>query len=205
MATEFDFNWEEFVDTPLTNRYPEGREDVFGGAEWYNLCVNALEMDNFNLLIESFETLVRLPKSTHPAGLPSSTKRLFISHRQIDAQEAKRIAQIASTKGWAVWLDVEDPTLQSIPSGNDPRHAVIIAAIIEMALLNCTHVVALMTDNSQGSTWIPYEYGRVKARIPVSVNAASLISLSSQDLPEYMYLGVRLYKDNHFESWLDTV
>jgi hypothetical protein len=44
------------------------------------------------------------------------------------------------------------------------------ACVIEMALLNCTHVVALVTPESVPSRWIPYEYGNVKEPTPYLLN-----------------------------------
>lgn len=46
-----------------------------------------------------------------------------------------------------------------------------IAAIIEMALLNCTAVVAVHSILSAASKWIPYEFGRVKTHAPLSRDA----------------------------------
>jgi hypothetical protein len=63
-----------------------------------------------------------------------------------DVPYAERIAWLASRKaGLEYWLDVHDPVLRlasaALPSGH-PVYATTVAAIIEIALLNCTHAVA---------------------------------------------------------------
>jgi len=42
---------------------------------------------------------------------------------------------------------------------------VFVSAIIEMALLNSTHLISVQTAEAQGSLWVPYEYGRAKKRL----------------------------------------
>src|ERR1700737_810475 len=66
--------------------------------------------------------------------------RIFISHRHSDANEALRIAGLAQQQGFEYWLDVIDipPTLaQGLPaSPSNLADTILIAAIIEMALIN---------------------------------------------------------------------
>ncbi len=101
--------------------------------------------------------------------------RVFVSHRLPDGKFAEQIAWQASQAGKDYWLDLHDATLQlanrTIPPGH-PHYALIIAAIIEMALLNCTHVIATHSKNSLGSKWIPYELARAKGRRVISGQAA---------------------------------
>ena len=81
---------------------------------------------------------------------------------------AERIAWLASRKaGLEYWLDVHDPVLRlasaALPPGR-PVYAITVAGIIEMALLNCTHVIAAHTPppntSWRPSQWIPYELAR---------------------------------------------
>ncbi|WP_235299666.1 toll/interleukin-1 receptor domain-containing protein [Portibacter marinus] len=113
-------------------------------------------------------------------------KRVFISHRQADEQIARRVATMLRIAGIYYWLDVLDPQLQ-----NTNITSIQTANIIEIALLNCTHVVAIMTDNSFGSTWIPYEYGRVKDKRLIIKNAIAYKYNLTRPLPEYMELGIK--------------
>ena len=77
--------------------------------------------------------------------------RIFVSHQQKDAPLANRIAWLASRSGFSYWLDVLDPDLKRLHGRKlDPTEkALLIAKIVETALLNCTHVVAILTQASK--------------------------------------------------------
>ena len=55
-----------------------------------------------------------------------------------------------------------------------------------------------MTDNTKGSQWVPYEYGRVKEAAPVALNAAFWWDTTTlkklEDLPEYLRLALVVQK-----------
>lgn len=154
-----NYDWTEYRGRSWENRYPDGvrgldawRQQVFqGGAP-------------SRLIEERGRSAMRLPKPC-----------LFVSHRQTDDEEAKRIAYLACQEGFDYWLDVLDPTLtapafNSVPGASTPSQtAAAIAAIVEMALLNSTHVMAVMTVNTKGSQWVPYEYGRVRDPVPITL------------------------------------
>jgi hypothetical protein len=82
-------------------------------------------------------------------GRTLSQPRVFVSHRMVDVAYAERIAWLASQKaGLEYWLDVHDPVLRlagTTLSAGHVVYAMTVAAIIEMALLNCTHVIAAHT------------------------------------------------------------
>ena len=98
------------------------------------------------------------------------------------------------------------PDPQLSPQAAKGKEAAAIAAIIEMALLNSTHVVAIMTANTKGSEWVPYEYGRVKTpQLPISLQAACWADPKiSIDLPGYLYLGEIHRSETDIRQWLRT-
>src|SRR5277367_1711016 len=96
-----------------------------------------------------------------------------------------------------------NPELLNIPSMALPgqAEAVAMASVIEIGLLNCSHVIALITPNTKGTLWIPYEYGRVKEPPPLSLGAACWVHRDYNDgLPEYLHLGPVLYAEAEIES-----
>lgn len=145
---------------------------------------------------------------------PLLCPRVFISHRKDDRAEALAMAKIAAEEGFQFWLDILDPTLQmvtpptSVPVAN--WLSLVIAAVIEMALLNSTHVVAIMTVNTHGGMWIPYEYGRVKEPAVHSPQAAAWLHPTfakafpegNRTLPEYMLLGEVTRRTAEVRRWL---
>ena len=143
-----------------------------------------------------------------PPSLP--TPRLFISHRQdaVDTTTALGISTVAVKSGFSFWIDVLDPTLaqlnaQAATTGSTPALGIAAACVIEMALVNCTHAIAVLSSNSRGSLWIPYEYGRVKKRARTTT-VASLVCPSAPpaDVPEYAQLGEIAHSLTDVGNWL---
>jgi TIR domain len=156
------------------------------------------------------EFVLRVTNLHRGAKMP----RVFVSHRQPDGKIAEQIAWQASQAGKDYWLDLHDAHLQwanqAIPQ-NHPLYGLIIAAIIEMALLNCTHVIATHTKNSLGSKWIPYELARAKGRNVVSGQAAGWFDPAwfphnrpYESQGEYVVLAKILHKRAEVDHWLDA-
>lgn len=144
--------------------------------------------------------------SEQPTWRPVSQRCcVFISHKRDDEAPARAAAQWAVDAGHDVWLDVLDPWLIRANSRPDSRaKSLAIAAIIEMGLINSTHVLAVMTDATAKSRWVPYEYGRVRDDSTLSVVAASW-RLTKSKLPTYHYLGPGLVSDSDVRGWLQTI
>lgn len=135
--------------------------------------------------------------------------RVFISHRQCDKSEALRVAWVATQQQFDYWLDILDPQIaaaQIHPALTTYQQAILIASIVELALLNCTHVLAVMTANVYGTMWIPYEYGRVKDSALTSVRAGAWFDESWTPLamPEYFHLGQIFRSEADVRNWFST-
>lgn len=149
--------------------------------------------------------LARL-KSNYPTIPVNKCPRLFISHQRADKNYALRIARLANKNKFAFWVDVLDPVLGSLPAINNKStsYQLLIACIIEMALINCTHVIACMTVDAGKSRWVPYEYGRVRVLPGASGNTAAWLhpDFPAADFQEYMLLGESMRKEKEIENWL---
>ena len=136
--------------------------------------------------------------------------RLFVSHRMFDAQAALRIAWLARQEGWDYWIDVLDPSLEALrrkerlATLSAEQETLAIAAIVEFALLNCSHLLAVMTEKTRGTMWVPYEYGRVKDPAPLTVQVSSWMhpQLEPKDWPEYLVLGKVHLNEDEIVGWL---
>ena len=148
-------------------------------------------------MLDSLRPHARLPFEERRLFVP----RVFVSHRRADADYALRIAWLANQEGFDFWLDVLDPTLGGIAPGPDASLAIAVA--IEMALINSSHVVAVMTQNTFGSRWVPYEYGRAKDEPPITSQAAAWVvpSYRGMQLPEYLHLGPIHYSEAELRAW----
>lgn len=170
----------------------------------YNAGNDGIEFQSFPteqlVLTILLVKLRRFSKPDHPCP------RLFVSHRQSDGLYALRVAQIAEQLDFAYWVDILDPLLRLMTYSKIPRQLgpLLTACVIEMAIINCTHLIACMTPQTRGSLWQPYEYGR-KADIPHnSVKASAWLhpDLSSFDFPEYMLLGEVTRNETDVANWL---
>lgn len=123
---------------------------------------------------------------------------LFISHKQQDYDEALRIAHLAHDCGYDIYLDVLDPLLQN---AQNQKSAILMANLIELGLLNSTHLIAVMTPNTTSSRWVPYEFGRVKEHQLLSYKTSSWAQHYVK-LPEYLYLCPIHHSERQVKQWL---
>jgi hypothetical protein len=170
ITTENGLQWNEQEIAAI--RYPDGVE-IAGRDAWIRL-VETLEASAFANAFENAWTQFLGEIEREIAQQSPKPDRVFVSHQRKDIHEAERLAYLATRAGLEYWVDVHDPTLLSANSQRitGPQRAILIAGIIEMALLNCRYIVAAHTANSIVSKWIPYEFARVKDHIPFADDAA---------------------------------
>jgi hypothetical protein len=213
-----DYRWFEFVDEPLGRRFPFDWPWLAGASAWEegvgilrDISPEIVPRDpGFERARRWLEQIRRAP----PRKQRSTCPRVFVSHRQSDDKEALRIAWLAAQEGWGYWLDLVDLNASSQLLalarwlGGPPtplQISIFTAALIEMGFLNCTHVIAAMTDNTKGSQWVPYEYGRIREATSFATNAASWwdsTRLKIDKLPEYLHLAPVLETENEIRGWL---
>lgn len=192
----------EFMDGSSSNMNSDSIE--FGGSIFSNEVVKMMHFSH-----DAWETAQRLlsrlkmGRDQFPEPI---CPRLFVSHKQEDSPYAMRIAELAFKHGFDVWVDVLDPNLSQLgthPETMKKVYPLIIAAIIELALINSTHVVACITKKSKYSQWIPYEFGRVKnPQQPERAMSWVKSYLQLTAIPEYMHLGLICKKEYELERWL---
>jgi hypothetical protein len=205
-----DYRWLDFVDAPLPARFP--RAEWLAGADEWAEGAERLPGMGPAAAQQWLDNIRRARRKTFKCP------RVFISYRQTDKDCALRIAWLAWEEGFDYWLDIIDlaPALDKQIEAIEQRHgypitefqrSVLTAAIIEMALLNCTHVLATMTGKTRGSMWVPYEYGRVKEEIPICLKASCWWDSTSPckiELPEYLHLGAVHGIEDDIRTWMRT-
>ena len=76
-----------------------------------------------------------------------------------------------------------------------------------MGLINSVAVIALMTNCSYGSGWIPYEFGRVTTGGPFAREASTCLRELNRPLHDYMILAPQInYANGQYQGlddWLD--
>ena len=133
---------------------------------------------------------------------------VFISHQRADAYRGERVACLADHRSVDVWLDVHNPTLKWLNANpvSAPVRSLLIAAIVEIALLKSTHVIALHTASSLASRWVPYELARAKARGVTSTQAEGWFEDPKNALRhgDYVQLAAMLFDEPGVFDWLPS-
>ena len=200
----------------LEGRFERGIEDLpldvqeRSRGEWEELLRGLGRSETEGQAWNAFDGFLSRTESLKSA---SKNPRVFVSHRQDAPLRGERIAEIAAARGLDYWLDIHDPkihTAQLFQHALGPlRYAIVVAAIVEMALINCTHVVVahtLVTGNKipwVPSQWIPYEFGRAKARGIVTAQAAGWFQqpIAPVYRGEYVLLAHQLHTDQDVVDW----
>ena len=196
-----DYDWRKWTGNQWRDRFPR---QAIGYVQWQEYWRSYLP-EGKGTPLDSLMSIWDDPKSRSLIQCP----RLFISHRQSDDQLARRIAWMAKQEGFDYWLDVEDPILDALGMGLGStltyfQRSIGIACVIEMALLNCSHVAAVISPATQQSRWVPYEFGRVKDKRLISLKAGSWVhpKLDMSQLLEYLHLGKLTDNEVDLKGWL---
>ena len=146
---------------------------------------------------------------------PSPRRCVFVSHRRSDSRQAVHLANAIlayrpnGSHPFDVWLDVWDPALNRLQPITGLNAAILTALIIEMGLINSIAVIALITDRSYCSRWVPYEFGRVKNGGPFAREAGTCLRDLNCQLLDYMVLAPQInYADHQYQGlhdWLDRL
>jgi len=91
-----------------------------------------------------------LSEIEYDAGLKPVTK-VFISHQKADSDAAKRISNRVQLNGLSTYLDVVDDAL-SKPGQDLGDH-------IRSRMDSCTHLIAVVSQATTQSWWVPWEIG----------------------------------------------
>ena len=193
MPRDLDYDSAEFESARLLERFPSW---ALGLEIWREFCRRLQSAADFERLLDA---LAAARSNMRPYGvLVGGITRIFISHKQENRDEALRVAWLANQAGHHFWLDILAPTLNGTPP-----NPIQTARVIEMALLNCSHVIALITTESCPSRWSPYEYGRVKEPTQYALNAACwLHSTQYSNVAEYLFLGTQTRTEEQITGWL---
>lgn len=152
-----------------------------------------------------------------PTRVEPPRPRIFVSHKKDDEDLAEDVAQAADAAGFWVWFDALDPGLAAVQqlvaqATLPPGSAVFaraIAALVEMGLLNSTHIVVVYTNNTRASRWVPYELGRAKQHFAVlarnaclAIERASVNVHDTRQLAEFYHLVDQVATRRELDTWL---
>lgn len=112
---------------------------------------------------------------------------VFISYRHSDRQKAFEVANILKLNNISYYLDVID---------DESRGTSDITEVITKNIEKCTHLLAIISPNTRGSWWVPFEIGEATALNRRICSYAfdteykdlskMLFSVRTSDFPEYL-------------------
>ncbi len=116
---------------------------------------------------------------------------VFISHRTQDDDKAQAIALRLRQHSITCYLDDFDPRLKST------QH---ITSLLVDAIRRCTHLMALVTDATRESWWVPFEVG-VAREAPRRI---ATYDSSTSTLPEYLTEWPILTQPAHLDKFAEA-
>ena len=115
--------------------------------------------------------------------------KVFISHKQEDAIEAKNICDKLKELGVNAYLDVLDNILMT---GKD------LTEHIKKNLNKCTDILVVMSNKTKDSWWVPFEIGMAAQKdFPV----VSYL-LNNVSLPDYLEYWPALKKESDLDKYI---
>jgi len=115
--------------------------------------------------------------------------KVFVSHKQEDNVAATRVAGRLRANQVDVYLDVVDT---SKSRGED------LAEYLRKQLAQCTHLVAVVSEATKASWWVPWEIGvATERRCPLATFAAGRC-----ELPEYLRKWPYLVSDADIDTFV---
>ena len=115
---------------------------------------------------------------------------VFISHRKADTATAVRANSRLKQYGIPTYLDVLDLALQS------PEN---VTQKILAGLQPCTHLLAIISAETAGSWWVPFEIG-VATNADKRITSFS-IATARANLPDYLLVWPVLTRDEQIEMF----
>ena len=121
---------------------------------------------------------------------------VFISHRKADKANARELAEDLLKAGVTIYFDENDECLKGSDEKSDPARVV---RCIDAGLRRCTHLLGLITPNTHGSWWVPYEIGATRA---VKKECAFLIHKNVDVVPAYVTVAKVLPDRSSLREWV---
>ncbi len=123
---------------------------------------------------------------------------VFISHKSTDTEVAAAIAAYIKDCGIDVYIDVNDEGLQIASQNNDSQE---IVSHIQKGLRLSTHVLALISDDTKESWWVPYEIG-YGDKAGKEISSMLLEQDEVDNFPDYLKISRRLFSIADFMDFI---
>ena len=116
---------------------------------------------------------------------------VFLSYRSADQGTALQLAANLDELGHQVFIDVHDGTIESDSTNIDQA--------LVTAITKADTMVIVVSDNTQGSWWVPWEIG---VSTPFQKPRAMYMASTSKPLPAYLEKLPRLLTATSVNQWV---
>jgi hypothetical protein len=124
---------------------------------------------------------------------------VFVSHKREDEGMARAVADALTAFEIDVWLDLDELGFPE-PASKQEHQRLTLA--IEAGLNASSHLLALITENTKGSWWVPFEIGTCRAK---NKPLAFLLHAEVREIPSYFSVGTGLENKHDFYDWAKTL
>jgi len=139
---------------------------------------------------------------------------VFISHKNCDSIFAAAVGEVLNHQELNTWLDLDNDTVQALWEAGEAHE---LAKEIEHGIQSSTHLLALVTPNTMGSWWVPFEIGQARAR---GVSLAFLFGSENpreipdkptitfhitEKVPEYFCFGDEINDIRNLRRWISEI
>jgi hypothetical protein len=133
----------------------------------------------------------------------SSDPCIFISHKKEDKTEASKLADYIKDSGIDIFFDANDENL------NNPevlKNPVLVTNAINDALSKSTHMIAVISNKTKESWWVPYEIGFATKNYSGSNSIRALfIKGFTQQTPEYLEIVKKIKSTSELDTFLKSI
>ena len=143
-------------------------------------------MDRLGVARQLTSTVMMRAYTTH-----NQQSDVFLSYQHNDQTTALALAKDLSDSNWDVYMDVHDDSLF-------PGDTHIDEALVE-AIANAATMLIVVSDNTQGSWWVPWEIG---VSTPSAKPRALYRPTAHRPLPNYLEKLERLQSPLSARVWL---
>jgi|SRR6185295_19918591 len=117
---------------------------------------------------------------------------VFVSHKKEDSEEASRVHQYLLHNGVPAYVDLLEMGGPGIQSDED------ITKKILQRLGECTHLMAVVSQNTKKSWWVPFEIGVAMDK----KHRISTLNYRKIELPEYLNIWSILLTQEHLDKYI---
>jgi hypothetical protein len=116
---------------------------------------------------------------------------VFISYRHSDRDVASTINTKLKANGIETYFDVLD---------EESKNTDDITAVITKNISKCTHLLAVMSNQTARSWWVPFEIGEAT----ITARRIASFQTNHTDLPEYLSKWPKMRTEAHLDMFIQS-